>query len=30
MNQTGKATYLKKGRGDYIPFRLKIYGVNCT
>ena len=31
MNKTiGAATYLTKGNGDYIPFRIEIYGTNCT
>ena len=31
MNQTiGKATYLEKGNGDYIPFRLWMRGINCN
>ena len=25
----GNATYLRKGTGDYIPFRLKMEHANC-
>ena len=31
MKETiGNATYLRKGSGDYIPFRLEMIGTNCT
>ena len=26
----GNATYLKKGSGDYVPFRLRIEDTNCN
>ena len=25
----GEAMYLKKGNGDYIPFRIEITGTDC-
>ena len=26
----GSATYLNKSNGEYIPFKLNLYGTNCT